>query len=204
MADLSTGTTVQVTNKGNRPFSIQYAGKVYKLEPSKPNYVPAEAAILWFGDPRSTDSTSSFKTESGGVVVIPDRASEVRRLCVKYGYISGGENEFLSKAEGHEDNAVPDVEVRPVGEDDDDPLPTVLSDPTGESVTPITVTAADQGDLMAMFRRQQEQILALQQQLGVQASTVELGEGQELDEDDSHLQGDNFNFEKSEPPDLKL
>lgn len=204
--DLSAGANVQVINKGNRPFSIQYNGRVYKLEPSKPNYLPAEAAILWFGDPRATDSASSFKNESGGVVVIPDRASEVRRLCVKYGYISGGEIDFLTKQGEFAENNVPKVEVRTVGgEGDDEPLPTILSDPEGESVTPVAVTAADQADLMSLVRAQQQQILALQQHLGLQ-STVELGEGQELPEDDSELRGEgsNTNPLSFEPPDLKL
>lgn len=190
--DLSGGVTVQVTNKGNRPFSIQYNGRVYKLEPSKPNFVPAEAAILWFGDPRATDNASSFKNESGSVIVIPDRSSEVRRLCVKYGYVAGGEIDFLTKQGEFSDNNVPKVEVRTVGgegDEDNEPLPTILSDPEGESVSPVTVTAADQADLMTLVRTQAQQILALQQHLGLQ-STVELGEGQELPEDDSELRGE--------------
>lgn len=187
--DLSPGTTVKVINKGNRPFSIGYDGRTYPLTPSKPSFVPAEAAILWFGDPRSTDSTASFKNPSGVVTVIPDRASEVRRLCVKYGYVSGGELEFLTKEGIHSDNNVPKVEVWGTGEDEDESLPIVLNDPEGSSVTPVTVTAADQSDLIALVKAQSQQILALQQHLGL-TNTTELNEGAELPEDDSHLQGE--------------
>lgn len=199
--DLSSGTTVQVINKGNTPFSIQWNSRVHKLEPSKPSYVPVEAAVLWFGDPRSGDSAGSFRTESGEVVVIPDRSSEVRRLCVKYGYQTGGEIEFLTKGKGHEDNNVPRVEVRSL--DDDSILPTVLSDPLGDEVLPANVSVADNNDLLALIKSQQQQISALQQHIGFQPSVIETPEGQELPEDDSYLQGANPPPE-SGPPTLDL
>lgn len=186
MATLSPGDIVRVTNLGSKPVTIAWNSKPYKLEPGKIQFVPVEAAVLWFGDPRSTDSIQSWKDESGGVTVVPSREDEIRRLTIKYGFnMTTGvpENTFLKNEDG--EYPVPRIELATL---DGDVIQTVLSDPEGESVNVATPTIAEQSDLMRLVESQQRQLNFLLEQLGMSKQVVETSE---VPEDQSHTQGND-------------
>lgn len=166
------GDIVRVVNKGDAPFTIGWDSRQYKLEPGADSFVPFEAACLWFGDPRSTNSIQSATNQHGLVSFIPDRDSEVRRLRVKYGNI-GGDERFIDPA--------PDVEVYDLS---GEVIVTVLNDPEGENVTLAAPTVVDQSNLMATIQRQQAQIDLLLAQFGLQKKDEEEEGGEETSDDE--------------------
>lgn len=173
-ANVQIGDIVRVVNRGEDAFTIAWDNRQYRLNPSEDVFVPFEAAALWFGDPRSSDTIQSVRNEQGLVAFVPDRDSEVRRLRVKYGNI-GGDERFVHPA--------PEVEVFTLS---NVRITTPLDDPEGREVNAATPTLADQDSLLEQVQRQQAQIDFLLQQLGLQQAAPEdrrAGEEEEVDED---------------------
>src|SRR4051812_31898248 len=123
VATVDNGDIVRAVNTGGAVFTIGWDSKQYKLEPGKDTFIPFEAACLWFGDPRSTNSIQSIKNQHGMVSFVPDRDSEVRRLRVKYGNI-GGDERYVDPG--------PSVDLFDL---EGNQITTVLDDPEGEDVT---------------------------------------------------------------------
>jgi len=147
---IALGQIVRAVNKDNIPLTIGYASVSYTLYPDKDTFIPVEAAMVWFGDPRSGERVRSLKGEDGGVQFIADRATEVRRLRIKYGNGMGDETKFSN---------VPNVELyTPEGER----ITTVLDDPAGETVMAAKSSIAEQQSVQDLLRQQQDQIDALQ------------------------------------------
>lgn len=178
------GDVVRVQNVGDAPFVIAYDGRNYKLEPQKDVFMPFEAAVLWFGDPRSTNTIQSVRNEKGTVAFIPDRETEVRRLRVKYGNI-GGDERFVQ--------VHPDVEVYDV---EGNRIKTVLDDPEGEEINVATPTVADQNNLVQLVERQQRQIEFLLGKMGLSPSATETPT--ETEDDDDNDDDDGFDLTNEE------
>lgn len=168
VATVDNGDIVRAVNTGDLPFTIGWDSRQYKLEPGKDTFIPFEAACLWFGDPRSSNSIQSIKNQHGMVSFVPDRDSEVRRLRVKYGNI-GGDERFVDPG--------PSVDLYDL---EGNQITTVLDDPEGDDVTVATPTITDQNSLVEMVARQQRQIEFLLGKMGLQTDDGDITQG--LDE----------------------
>ena len=164
---------VVVTNNESLPFTIKYNKREYKLTPGHPVFLPFEAACLWFGDPRSQGNIQSYTGTDGLVAFVPDRATEVRRLRMKWGMIYGPETTFEGYRDAHGKQGdqvhIPDVSV---ATPDGEKLWMVVEDPAGNHVEAATLTVSDTGDLLAQLRRQQAQINLLMEQISGDTATL--------------------------------
>lgn len=121
---LGIGDTVYVINKESNPRTEMFSGRRYVLNPNEKIPVPWEAAVLWYGDPRSSENIASLRDPlTDATSFIPDRESEVRRLVVRYG--------------GDEHARFPDVEILDL---DGNNLYSVIEDPEGSHVMPARAT----------------------------------------------------------------
>lgn len=165
------GDLVRVKNLGN-PDNIladgshgRYYGDItltwnsrdYRCPVGQEVIVPFEAVKVALGDPRAVESIASQRDAFGIVSWIPDRASEIRRLRAVYDNQTGTEDEVLPGSH-------PLVEVYDL---EGNRIPTVLDDPTGESVIESRPTVADSNDLIEMVRRQQRTIDMLVEKQGI-------------------------------------
>lgn len=180
------GDIVLVTNKSDVPMTKEFSGKRYVLYTDKETAIPFDAACLWFGDPRSDELIRNRMNDRGLVTYIPDRASEIRRLRLYWGLPNGNESTF-------EGGWTPTVEVCTL---ERDMLPVVLSDPSGESITPSSQTAGERDDLVNMVLKLQRELAAMQQMMaGQQVNPVQeviedgiepyISNSQDIPEDDS-------------------
>lgn len=183
----SPGDILKATNLGSRPLTIGYNSRAYKLEPGKPTIIPWEAAVIWFGDPRSAEKAQRVFDDAGNAIGIPPRDSEVNRLRVKYGHQVGSVNDYLKNGGGN-DTPVPKVELTTW---DDQAITTVLDDPEGESVIPAVSTMADSASQQAMIQNLTRQLEMLKAAVGVQSEGAQ-SDSSDLPEDDSHLMGDKL------------
>lgn len=160
---------MKCVNNEEYPLRVKWDSVEYWLHPGVATFIPTPAAWLFFGDPRSTDVIQAVKDVKGQVAYIPDRASEVRRLRIKYGAgIEGDESNF-------DTINIPSVTVTTVN---DDPIVTVLDDPTGRSVTPVVQTQTSDDALRALIAEQARQIQALTAHLGLDNTTTAAEESQ--------------------------
>lgn len=156
------GDIVKVVNHGNRPIKLKWDSREYPIAPRTEEFVPFEAAKLYFGDPRSTKNVQSVRDDRGVVGFVSDRATEVRRLRLlwdhKFGeYIPGEVNAFQSEL-------IPRVEVFDLK---GNKISTVLEDPEGNDISPSTQTQREANDTMSVIKRQGELIEILMQRLGM-------------------------------------
>lgn len=167
---------VKAVNNDDVPMLVKWDSSVYKLEPGVETYLPPAAAWNWFGDPRSTDSIQAVKDAKGIVNYIGDRATEVRRLRVKYGAgISGDEANF-------EGVNIPDVDLFTA---DNEKITTVLQDPYGGSAQPAVSASTNTEVLEELVAQQQRQIAALLQKAGLDDDGTSSAEEGNLPTDDS-------------------
>lgn len=150
---------LRVVNQDPIAHTVKWNSRRYKLEPGKDVFIPAACAYTWFGDPRSTNIYQSITTPEGTVYFVPDRASEVRRLRIKYGGGFDGDEQSFDGVP-----ALPNVEVY---DTDGNRVTTVLDDPTGDSVTPALITTSDETDLRKTVAQQQRLIAALMEANGM-------------------------------------
>lgn len=171
---------VKVINRMEFPYVVKYDSREFVLQPGKETYIPAACAFTWFGDPRSTNTYQSVKMPNGQSYFISDRKTEVRRLRIKHG----------AGIEGNEDNfdhvAIPDVEVYTA---EGERVLTVLDDPAGKTTTPADVRVSQDEELREIIARQQRQIEAMRDHLGMEdeaeqaaASEAELPRDGELED----------------------
>lgn len=150
---LDIGDFVTVTNEGDQRINWMFDSRPYRIDPGQSAPIPFEVAVLWLGDPRAAGAVMSSRDSRGLVAFIPDRATEVRRLKIKYGDPTGDEDNIDLTASMH----YPRVSVKTM---DGTPIDFVLTDPTGEKSTPVPVstTHIDPASLLAIVERQQRQI----------------------------------------------
>ena len=155
------GDTLEV-NHNTDPFTIMWDSKPYVLEPGKPAFVPFEAVMTAFGDPRSGANMASVRDVAGNVMFVLDRATEVRRLQTLYDNQFGAADQILY---------APQAKVEDL---DGNEVKTVLDDPTGETVTPVTTTILDREELLAQLQRQQRMIETLASNQGINLESPEV------------------------------
>ena len=169
----SVSDVVQVTLEPDspvQPLTVAWNGRKWQLDPGVPKLLPVPCANLWFGDPRSGIKTQAFKDDQGRADgFIPARATEVRRLRVKYGCLYGDEANFKNTLRRDSNGEIiggqiPKVTVATL---DGDIMPMVVSDPEGKNVNEAKQTINDQAELISVIQRQQKQIELLMRQVGV-------------------------------------
>lgn len=166
------GEFCRVTNNKDNVLKIKYNGRIYDLDPHRPVVVPVEAAILWFGDPRSIDKVQLLRNEHGKVQnMLPSRPDEIKRLRFKFGAdLTGDESTFL---ETQEDGTIttmhnlPDVLIQTL---EGQEVKMVVNDPDGRHALgadqqPATNQSAE---LLEIVKRQERQIGLLMRQLQIE------------------------------------
>lgn len=149
---------VQVKNNEGYPLHVMWNSRKYELSPGKTAFIPAACAFNWFGDPRSGATYQSILDADGTRGFIPDRATEVRRLRIKWGAgLLGDESNF----DGVD---IPDVEILTA---EGEAVITVLSDPEGKNVIQASHSKADDEQLRELVASQQRQIEAMKSHLGM-------------------------------------
>lgn len=135
---------------------ITYDGIPYRLECGKDQYMPIEAARMWFGDERSKHDMGTGLNRKGIRAWYDDRQTVVRRLRCLYDNRTGDERMVIN---------FPIVEVYTL---DGDRVPMVLDDPLGLQSTPATPSIADQEEVYRLIAKQQQAIDQLKRQLDAQ------------------------------------
>lgn len=154
---------MSITRDGEKPLTLMWDSRPYVCPVGKETFVPFEAMMVAFGDPRSGENMSSVRDPAGNVMFVSDRATEVRRLRTLYDNQVGPEGEIMFAPEA----TVADVEGEIVT--------TVLNDPEGEATIAIPQTALDREQLLAQLQRQQRMIEALAAAQGVDLSPEDDG-----------------------------
>jgi hypothetical protein len=159
MANVRPDDIVRAHNSGDVALTVKWNSRKYVLSPGKDVFIPGACAFLWFGDPRAGAKFQSLLDEEGNRSFVVDRATEVRRLRIKYGAgIAGDEASFDGIA------AVPNVQVYTA---EGEQIVTVLDDPEGKSVMPASLTAQDDASLRELVASQQRQIELMKEHLGL-------------------------------------
>lgn len=153
------GELLDVIEDKKDSFTLMWDSKPYVCPVEKPTFVLFEAMANALGDPRSSENMASIRDASGNVFFVLDRATEVRRLRSLYDNQMGPEGvvDFAPQM------TVTDLE--------DNPILTVLDDPTGDSVMPAPPTVLDRDQLLAQLQRQQKMIETL-----AEASNIDLND----------------------------
>lgn len=149
---------VKVVNREDYAFNVKWNSRSYRLHPGREVFIPASCAFLWFGDPRASSVYQSIADPDGTRMFVNDRATEVRRLRIKWGAgMEGDEASF-------DGVAVPTVEVWTA---EGERITTVLDDPDGRNVISASPSIQDDEGLRALVAKQQQQIEAMKQHLGM-------------------------------------
>lgn len=162
------GEFCRVTNKKDNLLKIKYNGQIYNLPSGREVVVPFEAAVLWFGDPRTIDKVQLLRDNNGKVQnMLPSRPDEIKRLRFKYGAdLTGDESTFEETINGQRKpmENLPDVTVVDL---DGNEITMVTSDPEGLYVLGGAVAPAiNQNDsLLQIVKKQERQIQLLMKQL---------------------------------------
>lgn len=155
------GNVTDVTHDDQKPLTLYWDSRPYVCEVGKDQFVPFEAMMVAFGDPRSGATVSTQRDPAGNVLFVSDRATEVRRLRTLYDNQLGVEGEILYAPEA----TVTDVEG--------DQIKTVLDDPSGDSVIPVQTTLLDREELLNQLQRQQRMIETLASAQGIDLAAPE-------------------------------
>lgn len=155
----ATPEIVRVVNREQYPLTVKWDSHKYALPPGQEVFIPGACAYSWFGDPRSTNVFQSLTGEHGTTAFVVDRATEVRRLRIKYGAgLEGDEATF-------DGVAIPSVEVYTV---DGERITTVLDDPNGDTVIQSSTSVREDEDLRAVVARQARELAAMREHLGME------------------------------------
>lgn len=180
MTDLSNSTValgehMRVQNVDTTELAFMYARKVYRIPVGSEIWMPFEAIKLYFGDPRSTSSTSKIKDpETLQTQFIPDRAAEVLRLRqlyppskIVFTEVIPGDRSLLET--GISDR-VPRVHVFTIT---NERLYTVIDDPMGDrSIGAVAPTRFDSLQAQQIIDRQQKMLDAMMKRMGMTAADL--------------------------------
>jgi len=137
-------SVVRVTNRRDVVLVDSFDGTTYSVDPKGTAIVPLEAAKLWFGD---------WDTQNKPERALRERDDEYKRLLIRYG---SGDNPALWE------EVKPLVTVTDV--DGNDPVTTVIDDPSGTSVSQADVTVDQHQDMLGMIRQQAKDLDRLKKQ----------------------------------------
>jgi|TARA_R110000824_G_scaffold123444_2_gene281309 hypothetical protein len=141
-------SVVRVTNLRDVVLVDSFDGTTYSVDPKGTAIVPLEAAKLWFGN---------WDTFNKPERALRERDDEYKRLLIRYG---SGDNPALWE------ETKPLVTVTDV--DGNDPVTTVIDDPTGTSVSHADVTVDEHQDMLSMIRQQAKDLDRLKKQYATQ------------------------------------
>jgi hypothetical protein len=140
--------------------TIQYNSRKYVLPVGQDVFLPFEAAMLWFGDPRANEGAQSLRLDSGVVTWLADRPTEVRRLHHLYDGQFSDESQIAN---------YPIVQVWTL---QNERIPTVLDDPSGENIIPAKISQSENEMLRLQMAKMQQQMEALTQRLGIESAST--------------------------------
>lgn len=142
---------VTLTNDDDFPWEAMYESRTYHADPHRTINVPFYLVVKEFGDPRS--SYKAQKPNIRGVIhYIPNRESEVARLCFQYGIHDNNVGDGLKAKAPH-------VTIR---DQDGTQITTVLDDFKGTHALPATMDDISERDLLeARLAQIQAQLDAL-------------------------------------------
>jgi hypothetical protein len=144
---IAPGETVRAVNQESFPITIGWGNIQYILQPGVDTFVPADAVINYFGDPRANLNMQSLELPNGQKAWVLDRATEVRRLRVKW--------QAYNMDNGELELVAPKVDVFTIlGEW----VPTVTADPDGKHVNPAALTAQSELDRDQLITKMQQQL----------------------------------------------
>lgn len=172
---------VRVVNQEEYPFTVKWNSREYRLQPERDVFIPAACAFNWFGDPRASGVYQSIADPDGTRMFVSDRATEVRRLRIKWGAgLEGDEATF-------DGVAIPSVEVWTA---EGERVITVLDDPIGKNVLSASPSVSDDEGLRQLVASQQRQIELMKQHLGMN----EEAEQAAVDENELPRDGDTVDL----------
>lgn len=151
------GETCKAVNREDYPVTIGWGNIQYILQPQRETFVPAEAIMNFFGDPRAINNMQRVEQANGQSAWIPDRQTEVRRLRIKW--------QNLNMGNGEDELYTPNVDVYTL---DGEAVPTVAKDPEGLAVNPAGRSKAEELDRDTIIARMQEQLDQLIKERNVQ------------------------------------
>ena len=144
--NLTLGDQVIVRNVGDTDLVWQWAGRKHLLRVGRDTQVSFDLMKKECGDPRSAERSAAIKDEFNGLMTIPSRADEVKRLLQLHAssvpsfkeYIPGDRTAF---PEGEPlTDTCPQVEVYTL---DMQRIWTVLDDPYGDRISPAAPTRSE-------------------------------------------------------------
>lgn len=136
-------------------FIAAWDSRNYRLNNGQQGFIPAAAVFNAAGDPRSAGTVATVRDMRGVVGFVPDRATEVRRLRMRYANHAGDDTRLQT---------YPKLEVYDL---DGNRLTTVLDDPEGTTVTPAPTTVAGHEHLLQLIQLQQQQLARLMAAAGL-------------------------------------
>jgi hypothetical protein len=130
---LDSGDSFYIENHNpEKSLEFGWAGRTYHIGPMKKRLVPFDVVALYYGDPRSRVGQILSFQDSTGSGQVPERHSEVKRLCIRYGvYEQGAGNIIESLAQRQQ-------EERMAGRTPlrDENLQVRITTDTGEEIVP--------------------------------------------------------------------
>jgi hypothetical protein len=183
--EFNENTSVRVVNAGSKTFKGGHANTTYLIEPGKSRFVPFHAAVRWAGNPWAVNEGQHRETHW--------RTLEIDRLSTLYGVYSDPwtveepwtRMDYSDKRP--ETDAVyvqrddapgspyyhPNLPNLIVEDSEGNQLPTVLSDPEGDIVSPAEIaTRAEQRTLSAQIAELQRQVAQAQLQMAQTQSAI--------------------------------
>ena len=162
---ISPGDTCKVINWETYPITIGWGNVEYVLRPEEETFVPAEAVINYFGDSRASSAMQSLEMANGQRAWVLDRATEVRRLRIKW--------QALNMNNGELELTTPKVDVYTItGEW----VPTVAADPEGTYTSPASTTKQDEMSRDQIIENMQAQLDILLRERNLSNSITPLEE----------------------------
>jgi hypothetical protein len=164
--DISLGDMVVVFNDDDKPLNLTWNSRRYTVLPQGRAHIPFDCAKLFFGDPRSGESSVKMLDEYNQTQVIPDRMYEVFRLRCLWPPTITEFREFIPGDRTAFENGIsdrlPHVRLETMtGEK----IITVAEDPYGDTVVAAAPTRSDQDYLNTMIRQLAEQNAQMKAQL---------------------------------------
>jgi hypothetical protein len=129
---------VTLTNIGTETYTGYLESREYECEPGGTIYIPFYLAVKDFGDPRSQPGRAQNIKIRGQNHYIPNRESEVARLCTKYGIYVRITGEGLREA-------APKVQLK---DQSGGEITTVLDDFKGNSYLPASPEQINERDML--------------------------------------------------------
>lgn len=153
---ITLGDSVRVDNVGEKKLTWAWNNRPYIIPPGGTQIVPFDLMKKECGDPRSGTTAFPLKSEYNGMMLVPSREDEVKRLMqlhtatnVVFREFLPGDEDFLT--DGKITDRCPDVEVYTL---DGTRIHTVLDDPFGNHIVDAHMVRNDDDFMRATMTNQ--------------------------------------------------